>query len=82
MVRQKGGAIPPNDFILPSKNRLKMAIETCETGLEAANKIATPGQKAELIAAIYQLLDVDKQPDTHNESIPDNVISIIKAANI
>lgn len=67
-----------SDGILLSKEHLKTAVETCEIGLDAADKTVNATQKAELIVAIYQLLNEEEQ-HTNRKHTPENVINIMQA---
>ena len=73
-----GREISFSDGISLSKERLKTAVETCEIGLDAADKTVNATQKAELIVAIYQLLNEEAQL-TKSKHTPENVINIMQA---
>lgn len=54
--------------------RLKIAIESTEEGLRAAKREMTPSKKAELVLAVYDLLD-----DT-SSATRERVLKLVKLA--
>lgn len=53
--------------------RMRLAIETTEEGLQAARRVMSPGKKAELVLAVYDLLE---EPAIARE----RVLKLVKSA--